>query len=160
MSILTTNPVAKDYYDFHRITFADFPLIENLRDQLIEDCSMGNFIKVSEQIPKNRLDIGRMMSFIYTQLNRLDMIHAIIIRSLCHYHPDFVDLSEQDIVALENVLTFFKQNDDSTEVLLQGINMVNKERQDLRNTVMLLFYSVMFDGTSFIFSRDLSQYKH
>lgn len=102
--ILTTNPIAMDYYGSNRITEEDIPFLEEAKDSLTKDYSIENFEKISMQIPKNRLDIGWILSFIYAQLNLLNTRDPIVIRSLRHYHPNFKNLSAHDVETLEQVL--------------------------------------------------------
>lgn len=158
LNIIKSNPVAMNYYNLKSIKEDEIPFLQNAKDLLSLDHSLENFEKISMTIPKKRLDLGRMLSYIYAQLNNLDTRCPIVISSLHHYHPNFMNLSENDLWLLEEVLELFENNEDSTEILLKGISMVPKERQDMRDAVVLLFYAVMFDGI-FIFKRDISTYK-
>lgn len=158
LNIIKSNPVAMNYYNLKSIKEDEIPFLQNAKDLLSLDHSLENFEKISMTIPKKRLDLGRILSYIYAQLNNLDTRCPIVISSLHHYHPNFMNLSENDLWLLEEVLELFENNEDSTEILLKGISMVPKERQDMRDAVVLLFYAVMFDGI-FIFKRDISTYK-
>ena len=158
LNIIKSNPVAMNYYNLKSIKEDEIPFLQNAKDLLSLDHSLENFEKISMTIPKKRLDLGRMLSYIYAQLNNLDTRCPIVISSLHHYHPNFMNLSENDLWLIEEVLELFENNEDSTEILLKGISMVPKERQDMRDAVVLLFYAVMFDGI-FIFKRDISTYK-
>ncbi len=158
LNIIKSNPVAMNYYNLKSIKEDEIPFLQNAKDLLCLDHSIENFEKISMTIPKKRLDLGRMLSYIYAQLNNLDTQCPIVISSLHHYHPNFMNLSENDLWLLEKVLELFENNEDSTEILLKGISMVPKERQDIRDAVVLLFYAVMFDGI-LIFKRDISTYK-
>lgn len=97
LNIIKSNPVAMNYYNLKSIKEDEIPFLQNAKDLLSLDHSLENFEKISMTIPKKRLDLGRMLSYIYAQLNNLDTRCPIVISSLHHYHPNFMNLSENDL---------------------------------------------------------------
>ncbi len=132
---------------------SDIQLLKELTTALEQNPSKENFVQLSARIPKDRMDIGAIMTYYYGALNQLEQ-YPLVLKSLQKYDARLMDFSSEDLQLLEEVLGTVNFNEEeSRESLQSAIALIPKEREDLQAMIYMLYWSQLFDGSLLFFPK-------
>lgn len=141
--------------DLHKqLSESDIETIKQLITSIQQNPSKDNFVQISTKIPKDRMDIGAVVTHFYGQLNQMEQEYPLILESLQKYDARLMDFSEKDIQLLEQILNKLSLHEQgSRENLKQAVQLIPKDREDLQAIIYILYWSKLFDGVLMFFPK-------
>ncbi len=134
--------------DLHeKLSESDIQLIKELITSLEQNPSKENLVQLSSRIPKDRMDIGAIITYHYGAINHLELQYPLILESLQKYDDRLMDFSNDDIQLLEQILETISLNEEeSRESLQKAISLIPEGREDLQAMIYILYWSKLFGG--------------
>lgn len=154
--MLDVNALFNKRIDLHeKLSVNDKTLVVNIINDLQQDHSTENFIRLSVQIPMDRMDIGAIITYAYGYLNKTEQPYPLVLESLREYDSRLKHFSNADIALLQQALSCLSsQNEaDSWDALQQASQQIPGEREDLKAMVYMLYWSQLFDGSLMFFPK-------